>query len=68
MLRHPTLMWFHAPLGMGVDGALDVVALLGIGCSLAAAIGFGNQAVVFGMWLSYLSIFQVGQTFLSFQW
>ncbi|CAD7702329.1 unnamed protein product [Ostreobium quekettii] len=67
-MRHPTVMWFHLPFGLHADVALDIVSLLGMVLSLAASVGFGNQVVVFGMWLSYLSIVHVGQTFLSFQW
>ena len=59
----PTLFWFHAG-----DGFLQAICLLGVGVSLCV---MANWAVGLGllvMWGFYLSLFNVAQPFLGFQW
>jgi len=59
----PTLFWFHAG-----DGFLQAICLLGVGASLCV---MANRAVGLGlllMWGFYLSLFNVAQPFLGFQW
>jgi len=59
----PTLFWLHAG-----DGFLQAICLLGVGVSLCV---MANRAVGLGllvMWVFYLSLFNVAQPFLGFQW
>ncbi|XP_018403720.1 PREDICTED: lipase maturation factor 2-like [Cyphomyrmex costatus] len=68
--QKPTFLWFAPYLGLNVDYMLDVLSLLGAILSFA---GFVSQkfclAPVFaGLWLLYYSLYQIGQTFMFFQW
>ena len=59
----PTLFWFYAG-----DGFLRAICLLGAGASLCV---MANRAVglsLLVMWGFYLSLFNVAQPFLGFQW
>ena len=59
----PTVFWLHAG-----DGFLKAICLLGAGASLCV---MANRAVVlslFAMWVFYLSLFNIAQPFLGFQW
>lgn len=70
----PTLLWLHAPLYINFDYALHLVCLFGVACSTAAAVlavrtPAGGTALLWAFtWVLYISLFSVGQTFLSFQW
>lgn len=70
----PTVLWLHGPLYIGFDYAMHFVCMLGIACSTAAAtLSFrtaaGGTALLWALlWVLYMSLFVVGQTFLSFQW
>jgi len=59
----PTLFWLDAS-----DTALKLAAYGG--CILAVMLFFGRQQIfaLIGMFVLYLSLFQAGDTFLSFQW
>lgn len=62
--RTPTLFWWWQ-----TDAALD--GALGLGCLLATALLLGARLqgpLLLGLWAIYLSLSQVGQAFLSFQW
>ncbi|KYN43556.1 Lipase maturation factor 2 [Trachymyrmex septentrionalis] len=70
MKQKPTFLWFAPYLGLNVDYMLDVLSLLGAILSFA---GFVSQkfciAPVFaGLWSLYYSLYQIGQTFMLFQW
>ncbi|KYQ50071.1 Lipase maturation factor 2 [Trachymyrmex zeteki] len=70
MKQKPTFLWFAPYLGLNVDYMLDVLSLLGAILSFA---GFVSQkfciAPVFaGLWSLYYSLYQIGQTFMFFQW
>ncbi len=67
-LRRPSLLLFHAALGLDVDAALDLVAVVGGAAAAAAAAGGATAPLLAAAWLCYLSLVNVGQTFLSFQW
>ena len=59
----PTLFWFYAG-----DGFLQATCLFGVGASLCV---MANRAVglsLLVMWGLYLSLFNVAQPFLGFQW
>jgi len=67
-LRRPSLLWFHAALGLDVDAALDLVAVTGGAAAAGAAAGGASAPLLAAAWLCYLSLVNVGQAFLSFQW
>ena len=67
-LRLPTALWFYDTLGLDPDSALDLLALAGGGAAGAVAAGAVSAWALGAAWLAYLSLFNVGQTFLSFQW
>lgn len=56
----PTLLWF-------VD-APKLLLLTGCAASLALVLGFAPRSACVVLWLSWLSIVQLGQPFLAFQW
>ena len=58
-MAEPTLLWFHGPLGITAEEALDVVSLAGMATSLALAAGLGNAPLVALTWLLYLSLVKV---------
>lgn len=68
--QKPTLLWFAPYIGLNVEYMLDVVSLIGIALSFA---GFISQkfciALVFALlWALYYSLYQIGQTFMWYQW
>ncbi|DBA01864.1 TPA: hypothetical protein N0F65_006012, partial [Lagenidium giganteum] len=69
-LLFPTLVWLAKPLGWAPSFLMDAVCLVG---TTVAALGVCRAAwrttvPMTILWLSYLSIALVGQTFMSFQW
>jgi len=67
-LDFPSLLALAPSWGVPVDCLAELLLLLGIGCSLLIAIGRPHPLLFFICWASYLSVYLVGQTFLSFQW
>ncbi len=67
-LRLPTLLWFHDAAGLDVDTMLELVTLGGTAIALGVAAGGATAPLLAVLWLLYLSLVNVGQTFLSFQW
>lgn len=68
--KKPTLLWFAPFLGLNTEYMMDVLSLIGVIFSLA---GFMSErfcvALIFGvLWALYYSLYQVGQTFMWFQW
>lgn len=66
----PTLLWLAPYIGLDTEYMMDVLALLGI---FLAFTGFVSQkfctAPSFaGLWSLYYSLYQVGETFMKFQW
>jgi predicted DCC family thiol-disulfide oxidoreductase YuxK len=59
----PTLAWFNTG-----DGFLQFLCWGGAALSLLLIIGTAQRVMVVLLWIFYLSLFYVGQTFLSFQW
>lgn len=59
----PTLAWFNM-----TNAALQFFALLGAAASLFLIFGIALTPVLLILWLLYLSLFTVGQTFMSYQW
>ncbi|XP_024893963.1 lipase maturation factor 2-like [Temnothorax curvispinosus] len=68
--QKPTFLWLAPYLGLNVEYMLDVLAILGTVLSFA---GFVTQKfcigpVFAGLWTLYYSLYQIGQTFMFFQW
>jgi len=68
--KKKTLLWFSPALGLDVSSGMELICLYGMTLSIAAMIssGFQNKFVFIALWLLYFSVYQVGQTFLWFQW
>eukprot|EP00049_Salpingoeca_infusionum_P011932 m.211127 g.211127 ORF g.211127 m.211127 type:complete len:656 (+) comp15056_c0_seq1:97-2064(+) len=66
----PTLLWFHESLELSVSQGLDFVSGTGTLLSIAALLSwrFRNRLVFALLWCCYFSLYQIGQTFLHFQW
>ncbi|XP_038047006.1 lipase maturation factor 2-like [Patiria miniata] len=66
----PSLMWLLPGLGLDAQEGMDLICILGC---LLAVIGLTSRrmrdSVLFALlWFLYLSVYEVGQTFLWFQW
>lgn len=59
----PTLFWLEVG-----DGMLQFVCLAGAALSLLLVLGIAPAFILLILWLFYLSLFNVGQQFLGFQW
>ena len=59
----PTLAWFNVS-----DGFLQFLGIGGAFLSLLIILGIAITPVLIILWLFYLSLFTVGQIFMSFQW
>ena len=59
----PSLAWLW-PGDAGLRGLCDV----GLALSVLALLGLGSKPVYLGLWACYLSLANVGQDFLQFQW
>uniref|UniRef100_H2ULX2 Lipase maturation factor n=1 Tax=Takifugu rubripes TaxID=31033 RepID=H2ULX2_TAKRU len=70
LLASPTLLWLGPRLGLDTHTAMELLCLAGAALSLAATLleGFRDSLVFFCLWIFYLSLYQVGQVFLYFQW
>ncbi|XP_020483275.2 lipase maturation factor 2a [Labrus bergylta] len=70
LLSSPTLLWFGPTLGLDTHTAMELLCILGAALSLAAILfeALRDSVVFFFLWAMYLSMYQVGQVFLYFQW
>ncbi|KAK5606594.1 hypothetical protein CRENBAI_018133 [Crenichthys baileyi] len=70
LLSSPTLLWLGPHLGLDTQTALELLCLTGAALSLAAMLveALRDSLVFFCLWALYLSMYQVGQVFLYFQW
>jgi len=68
--RNPTLLQFSKALHLSVTQMMEVLCLAGTVLSLwmTVAPSLLTKPTFFMLWLSYLSVYKVGQTFLWFQW
>ena len=66
--RFPCLLWLSDGTGIDTDVVMEGTALLGGLCGALAVVGCHHGSVFLLAFLCYLSLFVVGQTFLSFQW
>mmetsp|Transcript_8029 Transcript_8029/g.33792 ORF Transcript_8029/g.33792 Transcript_8029/m.33792 type:complete len:746 (-) Transcript_8029:47-2284(-) len=68
-LMLPTALWFTRELSdLRPEVWMDAACLLGMACAALLACGCRWRSLLAANYLLYLSMFQVGQTFLSFQW
>ncbi|XP_033490744.2 lipase maturation factor 2a [Epinephelus lanceolatus] len=70
LLASPTLLWLGPQLSLDTHTAMELLCLVGAVLSLAATLveAFRDSVVFFCLWALYLSMYQVGQVFLYFQW
>ncbi|XP_017261659.1 lipase maturation factor 2a [Kryptolebias marmoratus] len=70
MLSSPTLLWLGPRLGLDTQTTMELLCLAGAALSLAAMLteAFRDSLFFFCLWALYLSLYQVGQVFLYFQW
>jgi len=59
----PTLAWLNSS-----DGFLHFLCGGGVFLSLLLVVGMFPSAVLFGLWIFYLSLVVAGQVFMQFQW
>lgn len=63
-LAFPTIFWFTG----ASDAVLSLACLMGVVASLHLIVGIAPLAASIVLFVLYLSLFVVGQDFLSFQW
>ncbi|XP_019934939.1 lipase maturation factor 2a [Paralichthys olivaceus] len=70
LVSSPTLLWLGPWLGLDTHTAMELLCLIGAALSLAATLveALRDSVVFFCLWALYLSMYQVGQVFLYFQW
>ncbi|XP_027024758.2 lipase maturation factor 2a [Tachysurus fulvidraco] len=66
----PTLLWFGPQLGLDTQHCMELLSLNGTILSLVAMTvpALRDCRLYFILWVLYLSLYQVGQVFLYFQW
>ncbi|XP_075713713.1 lipase maturation factor 2 [Rhinoderma darwinii] len=66
----PTLLWLGPRVGLDTEQGMELICLLGAVLSLGALLFncLRDSLVFLLLWILYLSIYQVGQVFLYFQW
>ena len=62
--------FFPGIFGLSPDLMMDLLCLIGTAIGACAAFwpSYGNKIAFIVMWLMYQSLYQVGETFLWFQW
>ncbi|XP_008310096.1 lipase maturation factor 2a [Cynoglossus semilaevis] len=70
LLSTPTLLWLGPQLGLDTHTAMELLCLTGAVLSLSALLveALRDSLVFFCLWALYMSMYQVGQVFLYFQW
>ncbi|KAF4091883.1 hypothetical protein AMELA_G00042060 [Ameiurus melas] len=66
----PTLLWFGPQLGLDTQHCMELLSLSGTVLSLVAMTvpALRDCRLYLILWVLYLSLYQVGQVFLYFQW
>ncbi|XP_064174613.1 lipase maturation factor 2a isoform X1 [Anguilla rostrata] len=66
----PTLLWLAPHLGLDTQQAMELLCLLGALLAFGAMVleALRSSMVFTCLWALYLSLYQVGQVFLYFQW
>ncbi|XP_029993059.1 lipase maturation factor 2a isoform X2 [Sphaeramia orbicularis] len=70
LVSSPTLLWLGPRFGLDTHTAMELLCLIGAALSLVATLveAFRDSVVFFCLWALYLSLYEVGQVFLYFQW
>ncbi|KAM4676298.1 lipase maturation factor 2 [Discoglossus pictus] len=70
LMDSPTLLWLGPRLGLDTEQSMELLCLLGALLSLGALLfrPLRDSLVFLLLWVFYLSLYQVGQVFLYFQW
>lgn len=67
--RFPSIFLFASDLGVSPEAMGETMLLLGMtGSSLCVWRGYQSSILFFLLWILYLSLVLVGQSFMSFQW
>ncbi|XP_033645655.1 lipase maturation factor 2-like [Asterias rubens] len=68
--KRPSLMWFTMDLGLEAQEGMDLICILGCVVSLICLVSrrMRDGAMFALLWFLYMSVYEVGQTFLWFQW
>ncbi|XP_014250285.1 lipase maturation factor 2-like [Cimex lectularius] len=68
--KKPTLLWFSPYFGVDTEYMMDILALTGMFLAFTGFISqkFCIKPVFSALWSLYYSLYQVGQTFMWFQW
>ncbi|KAM7441466.1 Lipase maturation factor2 [Porites harrisoni] len=68
--RKPTLLWLTPKLGLDTQTGMELLCLLGMLLSMLAMSfrSWRDSITFFVLWFLYYSLYQVGQTFIYFQW
>ncbi|MBN3296823.1 LMF2 factor, partial [Amia calva] len=66
----PTLLWLGPMLGLDTQQGMELICLLGTLLAFGAMVlePMRDSLIFFCLWALYLSLYQVGQVFLYFQW
>ena len=70
LLAKPSILGLAPVIGLSADLWIELLCLLGAIVGLIASLlpSVGNKIVFVVLWITYFSIYNVGQTFLWFQW
>jgi len=70
MMESPTLLWVTPMTGLTLVQLMEVFSLMGLVVGLIVTVwpALNTKTSMVILWVLYLSLFQVGQTFLGFQW
>lgn len=70
LMDSPTLLWFGPHLGLHTQHCMELLSLSGAALSLATMTFplLRDCRVFLLLWVLYMSLYQVGQVFLYFQW
>ncbi|KAK6488205.1 lipase maturation factor 2-like [Huso huso] len=66
----PTLLWLGPQLGLDTQQGMELICLLGTLIAFGAMVWepLRDALIFLFLWVLYLSLYQVGQVFLYFQW
>ena len=70
MEERPSILLLSGFVGLAPDHMMEIICLIGGSLSFLVAVApsFGGQFMFLFLWILYLSLYQVGQTFMWFQW
>lgn len=70
MHMKPTLLWLAPYIGLNTEYMMDILAIIGMFLSFTGFISqkFCCKPIFAALWSLYYSLYQVGQTFMWYQW